>query len=44
MALAVGQTQRFDYTGVLQSIKLKAGKYKIQCYGARGGGSGTVGG
>lgn len=44
MALAVNQSQRFNYTGGTQSITLKSGKYKIQCYGARGGGSGAAGG
>ncbi|MCC0638293.1 glycine rich domain-containing protein [Clostridioides sp. ES-S-0001-02] len=31
----------FNYTGSEQSVALKPGKYKFECYGARGGGVGT---
>lgn len=44
MALAVNQSQRFNYTGKIETIALKAGRYRIQCAGARGGGSGDAGG
>lgn len=33
----VGETLRFDYTGDVQTIDLIPGKYKLECYGARGG-------
>lgn len=44
MALVVNQSQRFNYTGKIETIALKAGRYRIQCAGARGGGSGDAGG
>lgn len=43
MALNAGQSQRFNYTGAIQSITLKPGVYKVECAGARGGNSGTNG-
>ena len=30
--------REFSYTGAVQSIKLKAGTYKLECWGAQGGG------
>ncbi len=39
--------RQFNYTGAEQSITLKPGDYKIECWGAqggRGGGQGTAGG
>lgn len=43
MTLTTGQSYRFDYTGSINSIFLKAGRYKIQCAAAKGGGGGTNG-
>ena len=36
MALIPGESIRFDYTGKVQSITLGPGRYRIQCYGAKG--------
>lgn len=43
MALGYGESIRFNYTGKSQYTTLGPGKYRIQCYGARGR-SGTNGG
>ena len=32
-----GTTFEFDYTGSVQSVELKRGTYKLQCWGAQGG-------
>ena len=37
-------TQTFNYTGTIQSVDLPAGKYKLECWGAQGGNSNTLGG
>jgi hypothetical protein len=38
MALIIpGDSQIFNYTGTIQSIKLNPGRYKLECYGASGG-------
>ena len=34
----IGQSKTFNYTGNVQSIVLAPGRYKMECYGARGGG------
>jgi len=36
--------RQFDYTGAEQSITLKPGNYKMECWGARGGGGYNTGG
>lgn len=39
-----GETIDFNYTGTVQSVTLPAGQYKLQVWGAQGGGSGAKGG
>ena len=34
---------KYNYTGSPQIVNLKAGKYNIECYGARGGNGGNLG-
>lgn len=34
---------KYNYTGNVQNVNLKAGKYNIECYGARGGNGGNLG-
>ena len=40
----VGESKQFNYTGGVQSINLLPGTYKLECYGARGGYNGGLGG
>lgn len=35
--LPAGTTYEFDYTGEVQSVELPAGRYKLECWGAKGG-------
>lgn len=37
MALAIGQSQEFEYTGDIQNIILEPGQYKLEVWGAQGG-------
>lgn len=39
----VGEVFNFSYTGSVQQITLPKGKYKLQCWGAQGGGSFSLG-
>lgn len=38
-----GSSHRFDYTGTVQAVTLKPGRYQIECHGAKGGGNGNNG-
>ena len=40
----VGTVFNFDYTGKVQEVTLPAGQYKLQCWGAQGGNSGSYSG
>nr|DAE18528.1 MAG TPA: Glycine rich protein [Myoviridae sp. ctgpD8] len=40
----VGTVFNFDYTGTVQEVTLPAGQYKLQCWGAQGGNSGSYSG
>ena len=39
-----GTVFNFDYTGTVQEVTLPPGKYKLQCWGAQGGNSGSYSG
>lgn len=39
-----GKTWSYSYTGGMQSVSLQPGTYKLEAYGAQGGGSGGYGG
>lgn len=39
-----GDTKTFSYTGGMQQVTLAPGTYKLECYGAQGGGTGGAGG
>lgn len=39
-----GDTKTFSYTGGMQQVTLAPGTYKLECYGAQGGGFGGAGG
>ena len=41
--LTVGQTFEYNYSGAAQQVKLPAGKYKVELWGAQGGNSGALG-
>lgn len=41
--IAGGASQRFNYTGTVQTVVLKPGRYQIECHGAKGGGQGNNG-
>lgn len=40
----VGTVFNFDYTGTVQEVTLPPGRYKLQCWGAQGGDSGSYSG
>ena len=40
----VGTVFNFDYTGTVQEVTLPPGRYKLQCWGAQGGNSGSYSG
>ena len=42
--LPLGTTLNFDYTGKVQEVTLPPGRYKLQCWGAQGGNSGSYSG
>ena len=35
--IKTGDILNFDYTGAVQSVTLKPGKYVLECWGAQGG-------
>lgn len=41
---APGTVFNFNYTGTVQEVELLQGKYKLQCWGAQGGNSGSYSG
>lgn len=43
-SLPAGTRFNFAYTGTVQEVTLPAGKYKLQCWGAQGGNSGSYSG
>lgn len=42
--MIIGESKRFNYTGLMQNIELLPGEYIFECYGASGDGKGGYGG